>query len=272
MKSFLVGAALALTSIGLAHADPRLDEKVYDPYVEQSLAELEARSAGLVGAAGGTEQASVFELEYGVSKRLSLALVGVEAREPHGRSRWTDVGVEGVWRLGRIPRVNVDTGLYLEYAHGLNGESDKLEGKILLAKESGRFRGLLNLIVERPLNAPDGGNYARYGYAASATWRGVGDLRFGAELLGDLGTDRGFRRIEGSAGAYVGPQVKWDFRPLAAWDLDGDQDNDGDSDASAGVRHPVELDIDAGWLAAVGPARREAASQARIAIELERKF
>jgi hypothetical protein len=35
---------------------------------------------------------------------------------------------------------------------------------------------------------------------------------------------------------------------------------------------PVEIAIDAGWLAAVGPDRSEAASQARINIELEHRF
>jgi hypothetical protein len=35
---------------------------------------------------------------------------------------------------------------------------------------------------------------------------------------------------------------------------------------------PFEIEVDAGWLAAVGPDRGEAASQARINLELERRF
>jgi hypothetical protein len=35
---------------------------------------------------------------------------------------------------------------------------------------------------------------------------------------------------------------------------------------------PVELTVDAGWLAAIGPSQNEAPSQARIDIELERRF
>ncbi|MGH3426603.1 MAG: hypothetical protein ACRDQZ_03360, partial [Mycobacteriales bacterium] len=84
MRAALVGFVLALVAAGVARADPRLDDKVYDPYVEPGVLEFEARSAGLVGAVDGARQASVFELEYGLNKQLSLALVGVEARDPHG--------------------------------------------------------------------------------------------------------------------------------------------------------------------------------------------
>ncbi len=132
---------------------------------------------------------------------------------------------------------------------GFGGETDGLEGKLLLAKTAGRFQGLLNLIVERPLGAPAGEDFASYGYAASATWRTVGRLRLGAEAFGDLGDDHGF--LSGHQGAYVGPQVKWEGRPRGA---------------------PFEIEVDAGWLAAVGPDRQEAASQARIDVELERPF
>jgi hypothetical protein len=263
-----VGLAVAMGAAGGSHADPRLDEVVYDPYVEQGVLELEARSAGLIGAPdSAAAQANVFELEYGLNKNLSLALVGIESQAPRLPARWSDVGVEGIWYVGRIPKIGVDTGLYLEYGHGLNGEADKLEGKILLAKQAGRFEGLLNLIVERPLNAPDGENFASYGYAASATWRTLGALRLGAEALGDFGDDH---RFGGRQGAYVGPQMKWEFRPFGGKDVDVDEDGDGDASARSGP--PVEIDVDAGWLAAVGADRGEAASQARIAVELERRF
>jgi hypothetical protein len=262
-----LGLAVAVGFADLARADPRLDEVVYDPYVEKGVVELEARSAGLVGAPGGVAaQANMFELEFGLTNKVSLALVGVQSQEPHEPVRWSDVGVEGIWRVGRIPTIGVDTALYLEYGHGLNGATDKLEGKVLLAKRAGRFEGLLNLIVERPLTAPGGGNYASYGYAASATWRTAGSLRIGAEALGDFGDDH---RFGGRQGAYLGPQVKWEFRPFGG--RDSDRDDDGD-EAPAQKGPPIEIDVDAGWLAAVGADRSEAGSQVRIAVELERKF
>jgi hypothetical protein len=261
----LAGVALASAAVGIARADPRLDEKVYDPYVESGVVEVEARSAGLVGAVGA-QAASVYELEYGLNKHLSVALVGVESRPMRDADRWSSVGVEGVYYLGRMPKLGVDAALYLEYARGLNGEADKLEGKLLLARRAGRFEGLVNLIAERPLNARAGGNYASYGYAASATWRTVGDLRVGAEALGDFGSDHG---LGGRQGAFVGPEVKWEVHPFGGRDLDTDADGD-EPVGHAGP--PIEIDVDAGWLAAVGADRSEAASQARVSVEVERKF
>ena len=117
------------------------------------------------------------------------------------------------------------------------------EGKLLLAKTAGRFQGLVNLIVEKPLSAPTGEGMAGYGYAASATWQTVGNLRLGAEAFGDLGDDHAFL---GRQGAYVGPQVKWEGRL---------------------GRMPFDIGLDAGWLVAVGTDRSEAASQVRLGLE-----
>ena len=46
--------------------------------------------------------------------------------------------------------------------------------------------------------SPDGENFASYGYAASATWRVAGQLRLGAEALGDLGSDHGLFGRQGA--------------------------------------------------------------------------
>ncbi len=251
----IVGLWTAALGLGLAGAapalaDPRLDEKVYSPYVERHEAELEARVAQETG--GGPLDGArtlVLEAEYGLNDRLSLALVGAVAREPGVGERVTHVGVEGVVYLGTIPKVGVDAGLYLEYAKGFNGETDVGEAKLLLAKTAGRFQGLFNFIVERPFGAPAGEEFASYGYAASATWRTIGNVRLGAEAFGDLGDDHGF--LTKPQGAYVGPQVKWEGRPSFS---------------------PVEIKVDAGWLTAVGPDRREARHQVRFGLELERAF
>lgn len=242
-------AAALLSLIGCAAwADPRLDEKVYSPYVLNGVTEFEARLGREVGGPLDGRATTVLEIEHGFNDRLSLAVVGSVANEPGISTRFTSIGVEGVAYLARLPAVGVDTGLYLEYKRGLGGEGDIAEAKLLLAKTEGRFQGLLNLIVERPLGAPRGEGFAEYGYAASATWQAVGALRLGIEAFGDLGSDRSFL---GRQGAYIGPQVKWEGRPRFS---------------------PVEIDIDAGWLAAVGPARGEAGSQFRFGVELERRF
>jgi hypothetical protein len=246
----LIGAGVVLALAGPACADPRLDEKVYSPYVENHVLELESRVATEVGQ-GDLKGATtvVEELEAGLNDRLSLALVTAVERGPGEGARLTSVGLEGVFYVGQIPGLGVDVGGYLEYGMGLGGEEDVGEAKILLAKTAGRFQGLFNFIVERPFNAPQGEDFAAYGYAASATWRTVGALRLGVEAFGDLGDDHGFLR--GPQGAYVGPQLLWEGTPKGS---------------------PVEIEIDAGWLASVGADRSEAPSQARLSVELERRF
>ena len=233
-----------------AWADPRLDEAVYSPYVENHLMEIETRIGREVGEGSlKNAQTIVTEAEYGVNDRLSVALVSKVQQSPAEPQRLTGVGIEGLYYLGQVPTIGVDAGLYLEITKGVDHETDGGEAKLLLAKTAGRFQGLFNLIIERPLSGPRGSVYASYGYAASATWRTVGKLRLGAEAFGDLGDDHGL--LKRPQGAYVGPQLKWEGRPDFL---------------------PFEVEIDAGWLAAVGPAKHEASGQLRINLGLERRF
>ena len=252
MLKIVVSLALGLLAIPItpAFADPHLDSVVYSPYVERHMFELGSRYAEELGR-GSLKGASalVTEAEYGVSDRLSLALLTKVKNEPGQPRRLTSVALEGIYYVGQIPKVGIDAGLYLEVSKGFRGDSDGGEVKLLLAKTAGRFQGLLNLIAERPLNGPSSERYASYGYAASATLRAIGNLRLGGEVFGDLGDDHRFLR--GAQGAYIGPQVKWEGRPKGS---------------------PVEFAIDAGWLAPLGPNRNEGRSQARISIELEHRF
>lgn len=244
----LVGGILALSAP--ARADPRLDEIVYAPWVQNGTFELEARQGSLLGGADRGAGTTVIEGEYGLNDRVSLALVGAVHNESGASSRLDSLGLESVIYLGRVPRAGVDAGLYVEYIHGLHGLADGVETKLLLGKQAGRFEGLVNLILERPVGPHADEHFASYGYAASATWRTWGRLRLGAEAFGDFGSDHGFLG-RGRQGAYVGPQLKWETKPKA---------------------FPAEIEIDAGWLASVGADRHEANSQIKLQVEFERRF
>jgi hypothetical protein len=241
---------LSATFTAPAMADPRLDEVVYSPYIENHMFEVETRIGQEVGGGSlANAQTLVNEFEYGFSDRLSLALVTKIERAPGEAQRLTGVGVEGIYYLGQVPKIGLDVGLYGELTKGAGGNSDSMETKLLLAKTAGRFQGLFNFIVERPFSGPPGEVIASYGYAASATWLTVGALRLGAEAFGDFGDDHGF--LSRPQGAYVGPQVKWEGKPRFL---------------------PCEVELDAGWLAAVGQDRREASSQFKLNVELQRRF
>ena len=243
-----VAATAFFAAPALATADPRLDEKAYSPYVLNGVTEVEVRTSQQLGGPTGGTATTVFELGQGLNDRFSISLVGIMARGPGSPTRLQAFALEGVAYLGRIPRVGVDAGLYLEYKFGRGGETDVVETKLLLAKTQGRFQGLLNLIVEHPIAAPRGESFAAYGYAASVTWEAVGRLRLGAEAFGDFGDDHAFL---GRQGAYVGPQVKWAIRPSHS---------------------PVDIEFDAGWLKSVGAARADAAGQVRFGVEFEHRF
>jgi hypothetical protein len=246
---WMLTAGLAVAASPAA-ADPRLDEVVYTPYVENHVLELENRWGGEVGPGElHGAQTLVEELEAGLNDRVSLAVLGVVQSAPGEPERLGVVGLESVIYAGQIPGAGVDVAGYLEYEKGVGDENDAGEAKILLAKTVDRFQGLFNFIVERPFGAPSGEEFATYGYAASATWRTRGNLRLGAEAFGDLGDDHGF--LKRPQGAYVGPEVRWEGKPSFL---------------------PVEVGVDAGWLFGVGPDRNEAPSQLRAAIEFEHPF
>jgi hypothetical protein len=245
-----LAAGLSVMFVTPASADPRLDEVVYSPYVENHMFELETRIGQEVGGGSlSNAQTLVTEAEYGFTDRLSLALVTSVERAPGEAQRLTGVGIEGIYYLGQVPTIGVDVGVYGELTKGAGGDSDRGEAKLLLAKTDGRFQGLFNFIVERPFSGPPGEVFASYGYAASATWRTVGSLRLGAEAFGDFGDDHGF--LNHPQGAYFGPQLKWEGKPRFL---------------------PCEIEVDAGWLAAMGPDRQEASSQLRLNLEFERRF
>ena len=233
-----------------ALADPRLDELVYSPYVNNHVFELETRIGREIGAGSlKNAQTVINEAEYGFSDRLSVSLLTKVEQAPRETARLAGVGIEGIYYLGQLPKISVDAGLYLEVTKGAGGVSDSSEAKLLLAKTAGRFQGLFNFIIERPFSGPQGEVFASYGYAASATWQTIGNLRLGGEAFGDVGDDRGL--LNRPQGAYLGPQLKWEGKPRFL---------------------PFELEVDAGWLVTVGPDSHEASSQARVNLALERHF
>jgi hypothetical protein len=241
-------AAVALALAGPAAAQG-LSNKVYSPYVRKGVDEIELRAGRLNGGPLDGEQAAVVELERGVSDRLSLAAIA-EFEQHAGEAKTLDaIAVEGVVYLGQIPGVGVDVGGYLEYEQRIHNESGVLEGKVLLARQAGRFEALLNLIASKPLTDRPGEGDTAFGYAAQGTFDLGHGLRLGGQAFGDLGTDRS---LGGRQGHYLGPVANWETRP--AW-LKG-----------------AELEFEVAWLAPVGTARRDTDSQLRFVIEFERHF
>lgn len=235
---------------GLAAAAPGLDSKVYGATIESGVTEIETRYARLTGKTDDGASALVLEAAHGFSDRFYGALLTTLSRDPGqlagGTTRVSGIGIEGIYRIGRIPGTGVDVAAYGEYDAAFQGEPHNIEFKALLEKRAGKLDTRVNLVAERLLRstAP-----VVFSYAASTDYAVVGDeVRLGVQAFGDLG-DSG--RFGGRQAHFIGPVGKFEIEhtPIGG-----------------------ELGIEAGYLFAVGAARDSARGQARLLLEWEFRF
>lgn len=241
-RAALAAAMMAATP---AMATPGLGEQVYGATVEAGVTEFELRYGRLSGGAADAADAAVVEMSHGFSRHFYGALLGEFSREPGGRRRFDAMAVEGIVSLGRVESLQLDVAIYGEYAIGRRGNPDAAEVKLLLQHRRGPFDARLNLVFEKELRH---GEPAEYGYAASADWKLLGDLRLGLEAFGDLGDTH---RFGGRREHFAGPIVKTEIEGLP-----------GDS----------EVELEAGYLRAFGAARDETDGQIRFVLAWEMRF
>lgn len=250
MRSFALAFALSFASaLALAPvaalASPGVGDPIYGASVENGLSEFEVRYGRLTGGAADGENGMVFEAEHGFSPNLSVAALVETSREPAGPRRVEAFALEGIYALGRIKPLALDTAVYVEYKHSLHADPDAVELKGLFQHRAGAFDARLNLIMEKPLNSRQP---VELGYAASADWAVLGDeVRLGLASFGDLGT---FDHFAGREEYYLGPELKFELEHIG----------------------PGELEIETGWLKAFGAARDRTQGQARLLIGYDARF
>jgi hypothetical protein len=247
---FLLVSAFVFTSLSLsataAKATPGLGEKIYGAKIEAGVTEVEARYGKLNGKADDGKDALVLEAAHSFSNKFYAALLTELVREPSGGSgrEVEALAIEAIYALGRINTVGIDTAIYGEYEIGLNGPN-KVETKLILQKKADRFDSRLNLIFEKELRQ---GERMEIGYAASADVKVVGDFRLGAAAFGEFGS---FSDFAPRAEHFLGPVAKMEFEHLPG---------------------KGELEIEVGYLFALGEARDNARSQYRLLMEYEFHF
>jgi hypothetical protein len=242
-----VAFALATPALGAV----RLDDLAAAPGVRDHSLELRNgwATAQRVADDEGDDADESGDDEAAFADRVSLAVLGEAHRLPGQARRLGGVGLESDVSLGRLPTLGGEASLHFEYRQHTRAAAAASQAGFSFAKTDGRFEGLIDLTLDRPIASRDDDQKDADGYSASATWRALGGLRLGVQALGGVGEDHGFKA--GAHGVFVGPQVKWKSRP---------------------GRLPAELAVDAGWLAAIGEAGHGAAQQARVNLELKRKF
>ena len=242
--SLAVAVSMALSAyITPAQAAPGLAEKVYGATVEPNVTELEGRYGRIQGGASDGEDALVLELAHGFSRKFYGAVLTEFTRDPHGGRKLDAFALEGIYSIGRVDSLGLDVALYGEYEVARGGP-DKLETKLLLQHRQGSFDGRLNLVSERQLVS---GQPIAFEYAASTDWEVADNFRLGGAAFGELGNSD---RLSTRGEHFAGPVGKYEFEHLGKG----------------------ELGIEAGYLFALGGARKQTDGQLRLLLEYETKF
>ncbi|MEO7634965.1 MAG: hypothetical protein ABIS38_04890 [Sphingomicrobium sp.] len=242
MRGYLVAVVLAGAAMmpSAAIAAPGLGSKVYGATIEPGETELELRYGRLTGGDQAGEDALVFEAAHHFAN-IYAALLAEFEREPHGDRKLSAIAGEAILPLGQI--AGIDTALYGEYEAVIDGP-DAIEAKLLLQKRAGQWDSRLNLIAGYALSV---GGPVEFGYAASTDVEIAEEVRVGVAAFGGLGSSRNF---SARGDHYAGPVVKTAIEHLAGG----------------------ELEIEAGYLFAIGRARDEADGQLRLLLEFAKHF
>jgi hypothetical protein len=249
----VLAAALVATCAGPFAApafagaiDP--DEKVYSPIVDEDAdgdAEVELRQGADLGRNARGAAGGVIEIEQALARKVSVAGLVFWSREPGKAARIDELGLESVINLGRLPGTDIDYGTYVELAQGLYGQGAELEVKALFQRRAGPWDARLNLIAAQPFK--HGEQKVEWSWAASLDRAVTPRVRLGVAAYSDAGAGGDFG---GRRQALIGPQAR----------IEGPV-----------VAH-VALNLTAAWLAPFGAGQDGQRSQARIGLELEKRF
>lgn len=148
------------------------------------------------------------ELEYGITDHFDISMyqmVKQSNTDKSGSFEYDGFKIRGRYRVLEKNKLPLDALLYLEYIRpGDFKKPNKLEEKLILAKDIGKLNVAYNQIFEQELES---GGESEYGYAAGVSYEVAPGLRLGAETKGNY-TD----------GEYaVGPSLSYTIKPLKAY-------------------------------------------------------
>lgn len=169
-------------------------QRVYSPHVSQG--ELELEYLGRVDFDDDPDkdraQKQKFAVGYGVTDRWFTEIYGEIEREGGAEGdedgfEFTAVEFENRLELTEPGETWVDVGLYFAYEIATKDDGhDKVEGKLLLEKETGVLSHRLNLILEREVGN-GASNDTEGGLAWSTRWRAHEAVEPAVEWFSDFG-------------------------------------------------------------------------------------
>jgi hypothetical protein len=206
-RRILAGLIVLVMVTGLLHSVPASADRrsyvwTYDYQTKTpGEVELEHYLTSLTPDArrpGETSWEHRIELEIGLTDRWDFSIYQIFSQPVGGGFRYDAFQLRSRVRLGESGMWPVDPLLYFEYRRPSDLTApNKLEGKLVMARDFGRVNLALNLIEEVKF-AP--GSEWKTGYSAGVSFEPRPVVKIGAELFGDLAT-------EGAEAHYLGPTV-----------------------------------------------------------------
>jgi hypothetical protein len=178
---------------------------ITSPYVSEGETELELK-AGYILEADDHEDGYGGEVavSHGVTSYWQVE-VGLSF-EDEGRGHDLEaksLNLESKFQLAQPGEYFVDPGIKLEYAHSLNGGSDKIGAKFVLAKEIEKFSNVANFEISKEIG-DDADSNPGYGFAYGVSYALQENLALGAEWHSDFGNfDKDFNDQDHQIGPVV---------------------------------------------------------------------
>jgi high-affinity iron transporter len=181
----LCGAA----TLGFA-SDANATKRVYAPYVEKGEVEVE-----WLGGYEHDEDDDVdgawkqkMAIGYGVTDYWFTELYGEVEKEGEDDSdaEFTAVEWENRFQLTQAGEYWIDTGLYAAYELNTLGGADKVEAKLLMAKDTGNFSHRANVILEREVGE-ESSDETEWGLAWNTHYRYSEAAEPGFEIYSEFG-------------------------------------------------------------------------------------
>jgi hypothetical protein len=209
-------AVAMMTSLMLA-SPAYAFKKVYSPYVEKGELEVEWKGSHVVDNEDDEdgEQEQELSIGYGVNDFWNTEIAGeIEKSGVDGEDyEFTAVEWENKFQLTQPGEYWADVGAQFAYVHNVSGDADAIEGKLLLAKDVGKFSTMLNLNLEKSIGAESEGDWPEGGLAISSRYRWKPWLEPGVEWFsefGELGNSGSFD----NQGHSIGPALYGKIGPV----------------------------------------------------------
>jgi len=140
------------------------------------------------------------EFEYGLTDHWDVAMYQTWRQtntEDKDSFDYTGTKLRTRYRIGEKDQLPLDVVLYAEYIFGDGPkEYDKFEGKLILAKDMGKWNIAYNQIYEKKTK---NGNDTEYGYATGLSYEFSPVWKMGIESAGNYTEDK----------YYLGPTASW---------------------------------------------------------------